>query len=102
LAEGFHAWRQARAERSYGVFGQAALTLVPNRAQLAFRVSSLDPSVATQGDSVLTLETLLALYAFGNRAKLQLRYELSEGEGAATLRPPGWAHSMVAQVQFQL
>jgi hypothetical protein len=97
LTEAYLGWQQDRATQRRGAYAELGVTIVPDRLQLGLRASALDPNLDAGGDSVRTLEGLVALYAFGNHAKLALRYAHAHvGPASMTTTPE---HALTAQVQ---
>ena len=97
LAEAYAGWLQQRAVQRRGAYAQIGVTVVPDRLQLGFRASVLDPDIDMPSDAVRVLEGLVAIYALGNRAKFMLRYAFSDVGSASLSTQP--AHNFVVQMQ---
>lgn len=99
LAEAYLGWQEGRTLQRRGAYAQVGVTVVPDRLQLGLRASVLDPNAALGNDYQRTIEGLVALYALGNHAKLNLRYTFTDLGSASTFAPAPSAHALTAQVQ---
>ena len=99
LAEAYLGWQEGRTLQRRGAYAQVGVTIVPDRLQLGLRASVLDPNAALGNDYQRTIEGLVALYALGNHAKLNLRYTFTDLGSGSTLAPAPSSHAFTAQLQ---
>ncbi|MBK7773471.1 MAG: hypothetical protein IPI43_04955 [Sandaracinaceae bacterium] len=99
LAEAYLGWQEGRSTQRRGAYAQVGVTIVPDRLQLGLRASVLDPNADLGNDYQRSIEGLVALYALGNHAKLNLRYTFTDLGSASTLAPAPSSHALTAQIQ---
>ncbi|MFO0646331.1 MAG: porin [Polyangiales bacterium] len=92
-AQGSTAW-------SAGGYGEAGVTVVPRRVELAARGDVLAANVSTGAGLTRRAEGLVAAYFDGIHLKAQLRYAYTDADPGSPVAPVGSSHQLSLQTQL--